>query len=118
MYRLLTHAVESSAFTASEKEKISLVWRDLLRPLYNLPLHFLYSHQPPMPAAPPETQAAVYPVGTDVITVYGRGKVLGPRENGVVVVSLEWCARAFLRPDTILGPEGISESEMKVISTH
>ena len=106
--------METSSFSAAEKEKISLVWRDLLRPLYNLPLHFFHSHHPPASAAPADVSTAMYPVGTEVVTVYGAGKVLGPGENGVIAVSLEWGARAFLRPDMILGPNEISEKEKKV----
>lgn len=98
-----------------EKEKISLVWRDLLRPLYNLPLHFTHSHHPPTSAtAAAESSTALYPVGTEVVTVYGTGKVLGPGEDGVIVVTLDWGARAFLRPDMVLGPNEISEKEKQV----
>ena len=43
IYALFCHMAETASLPASDKERISFIWRDLLRPFFNLPVHYLYA---------------------------------------------------------------------------
>ena len=42
VYRVICYAVEASSMSIIEKEKISAIWRDLLRVVFNMPVHYIY----------------------------------------------------------------------------
>jgi len=43
IYAMFCHVAETANFPASDKERVSFIWRDLLRPFFNLPVHYLYA---------------------------------------------------------------------------
>jgi hypothetical protein len=42
-YNLLSYATETSSCTSVEKERMSALWRDLFRVIFNMPIHFLFT---------------------------------------------------------------------------
>ena len=43
IYSIFCHVAETASLPTSDKERVSFIWRDLLRPLFNMPVHYLYS---------------------------------------------------------------------------
>ncbi len=43
IYSMFCHVAETAMLPASDKERVSFLWRDLLRVFFNLPVHYLYS---------------------------------------------------------------------------
>jgi hypothetical protein len=43
IYSMFCHVAETAKLPSSDKERVSFIWRDLLRVFFNLPVHYLYA---------------------------------------------------------------------------
>jgi paired amphipathic helix protein Sin3a len=121
IYRIVCHAAETSLASASDKERLSALWRDLLRMFFNLPPHYLYGTA----ASSPELinhndlkhttiAGEAWTTGTKVITVYGSGTILSFREeDNIYEVQLPF-GKGFLSPAGIIGAEQLSANALYV----
>jgi paired amphipathic helix protein Sin3a len=131
VYRVICYAVENSSMSALDKEKISAIWRDLLRVVFNMPVHYIYggpAHVPSTPVPPTDssdsvsnTQTSVPPamdafaIGTRVVTQYGIGTVLSYDEKtSIHKVQLSF-GISFLPSAAIIGAETLSPSALEAI---
>lgn len=119
IYRLLSHASETTTATPFDKERQAALWRDMFRVFFKLPTDFLYASS----ATPLQEKAGparadnlnVWLSGTRVATVYGSGRIISHRSaDNFYQVQLAY-GIAFLRPSTILGAEELSSQALKVI---
>jgi paired amphipathic helix protein Sin3a len=145
IYELLCHAQEAMGMANSDKERISFLWRDLLRVFLNLPVHYLYgpkaatSGTPPskkteeggdsmaiegqLAAAKPLVSADTVPVdeaeawvvGTRVLTIYGPGVVLTFRSTDSIYSIGLPFGTAFVAASSIIGAEELSESALNAV---
>ncbi len=127
IYRIVCHAAEthtlSPALTMSDRERISALWRDLLRMFFNIPTHYMYnptsavntststSYSIPKPIA-----AEAWSNGTRVLTTLGSGTVMSYREeDGIYTVKLlGFGAIAYLNAASIIGAEQLPPSAIYV----
>ena len=138
VYRLICHAMEVSSLSASDKQGVVSLWRDLLRVFFNMPVHFLYRSDSWTENAvyKSETSAGVmtsevsrgeekysmsmplvevFDVGTKVLTLYGSGRIQAFRSSdNTYQVSLPFGV-GFLRPSVLLGVEELSAPALRAI---
>ena len=119
VHRIICHAMEASISNIQDKERISALWRDLLRPFFNLSAYSLYNNNASLSI--PSTDKVfidpieAWPVGTKIITIFGSGKVMGYRgSDGCYQVQLPFGV-GYLRPSVILGAEELSAQALSHI---
>lgn len=128
IFRIFCHAAELSGMNNVDKERISALWRDLIRVFFDFPVHFMYnasqgvSTESAHPHYAPSNVKGVapdvapsWPIGTSVLTFYGVGTVTGFRaEDSMHSVRLPF-GIAYMRPSCILGSEELSNAAMAAI---
>jgi len=120
VHRIICHAMEASISNVQDKERISALWRDLLRPFFNLSAYSLYNNSASLSI--PSTDkvfidpSEAWPAGTKIITIFGSGKVISYRaSDGCYQVQLPF-GIGFLRPSVILGAEELSAQALSHIN--
>lgn len=145
VYRVICYAVENSSMSVLEKEKIAAIWRDLLRVLFNMPVHYIYSASAapsitPSPSPPPAPSSAgvdtegadsstttstsptpatseldAFPVGARVVTQYGAGNVLSFNKTSGMHEVQLSFGVSYLPSTAIIGTESLSPSALAAI---
>jgi hypothetical protein len=134
IYRIVCHSSEMSntcSYNQTDKERLSALWRDLLRIFFNIPISYLYSpSSTASPSASADSTSLLFSSSSDVkhptitgeawsnktkvITIYGTGMVKNFREeDNLYEVELPF-GRAFLSPSSILGAEQLSPQALYV----
>jgi paired amphipathic helix protein Sin3a len=129
VYRIFCHAAELSGMNNIDKERISALWRDLVRVFFDFPIHFMYNASQGVSSEPAHSHYAPsankgmaapdvapnWPIGSSVLTFYGVGTVTGYRaEDSMHSVRLPF-GIAYMRPSCILGSEELSVPAMAAI---
>ena len=73
IYELFCHSQEAMGLANSDKERISFLWRDLLRVFLNLPVHYLYGDKAVGSFSTAKAKSAANP-GQDDMDVEGDTK--------------------------------------------
>eukprot|EP00605_Chrysophyceae_sp_TOSAG23-4_P002229 GSChrysophyteH1.ASY1.ANO1.2472.1 assembled CDS len=105
IHSMFCHVAETATLPASDKERVSFIWRDLLRVFFNLPVHYLYSLSAAALDAVPVDSSEAWAPGVRVLTAYGSGVVTAYRvKDSMYVVGLCF-GTAFVKPSSIIGAE-------------
>lgn len=122
IFRIVCHAIEHTLPLVSDRERIPVLWRDLIRVFFNIPVDYFYpaslsaslmiqNASKRFPVAPDEAWAN----GTKVITSFGSGIVLSFRpEDDIYEVQLPF-GKAFLNSVAIYGAEQLPITAMNAI---
>lgn len=119
VFRILSHVVETTIASQTERDRAAALWRDLLRVFFNLPTHFLYpaslAHNTEVPGPGHLDTATAWQAGTRVITTFGPGKIISyRRSDNFYAVALAF-GTAYLRPSAVIGAEELSTQALRVI---
>lgn len=118
IFNLMTHVVENSMnVPLYDRERFSALWRDWLRPLFQLPVHLLYRSSTTLALsdAVPVDPTEAWPINTKVLTVFGSGTVLSFRgSDSVYEIQLPF-GRGFFKSSTIIGAEELPSVALSAI---
>lgn len=122
IYKIICHIIHSSVTSSLEKEKLSILCRDLFRIFFNIPLHYLYEQTPPVVSSSTSTSTKIpgykiplisknkfpnnethYKIGTYVLTIYGKGPILSYREEDNIYCVEVSFGKVYLTESNILG---------------
>jgi len=119
VYKLLCHAANNSNCSAIEKEKIGMLWKNLFRVVFNMPVHYLFNAESTISSNSSSLKSKnnrpIWPIGTLVLTLYGIGSVKNCDQNtGIHEVQLSF-GKSYLPYSSILGAESLSEAATEKI---
>ena len=115
IYRLFCHVMEASNLSHIEKEKICVIWRDMIRVFFRLPIHFFQEDKTEGMYTLQRKENEIWSVGANVITVLGPGKILGHRpDDGIYKVQLAF-GTGYVKSSRILGLEDASDEFLSSI---
>lgn len=116
IYDLITHASEMSNVPLLDRERMTALWRDWLRPFFHIPMQYLYPSSSSLATMVNiESNQDIWPTGTMVLTAMGQGRVLSFRsEDNMYEVALKY-GRGFFRSTSIIGAEELSQSSIRAI---
>ena len=141
VYRIVCHAMEVGGVSTADKERITALWRDLLRVFFNMPVHFLYTNSASSSLSNgaidsilgididmlhpttdidevPIDSASSWQSGMNVLTIFGSGKIIGFRQvDNTYQVQLRFGV-GYLRPGAIIGAEELSSQALEVIGVN
>ena len=120
IYKIIVVAVEAHNSNVRDKERVGAIFRDLFRPFFHMPVHYLY--EPGTTNSPAETEVGTtvssreaWAMGSRVLTIFGPGIVTNYRSEDVTYCVQLPFGMSYLNSASILGGEELSKDAVEAL---